>query len=337
MVRFEYPAGKYAVVIKDDFAQNSVYWNIFIKNDARTNKNIVVNYTEIEAINDKGLLFSKDTPINIYKMTEIEKDYYVKAKKLKTVKLSAAQKVFVSLASGPYLFAVSQNKREYGMAKYTGNTTHNKITIKVSDATKVNNEKKYNNNRADNATAMAKRLQGYILLQVESLGQAWYVDPKTRQRFYMKDGATAYEMMRKFGLGITNADLEKIPLGIDDRFEEMDYDADGLPDQMEEALGTDMYYEDSDNDGYMDGEEVLHGYNPLGVGKLLIDQALVQRLKGNIVLQVEALGEAWYIHPVNGRRYYMKDGDSAYQILRFLSLGITNNDLMEIDEGILVE
>lgn len=43
-----------------------------------------------------------------------------------------------------------------------------------------------------------------------------------------------------------------------------DFDRDGLLDKIEVALGTDLYNPDSDNDGYLDGEEVLHGYNPLG-------------------------------------------------------------------------
>ncbi len=54
--------------------------------------------------------------------------------------------------------------------------------------------------------------KGYILLQVQELGEAWYVDPVTFKRYYMKDGATAYEMMRSFGLGITDVDLAKIPI-----------------------------------------------------------------------------------------------------------------------------
>ena len=43
-----------------------------------------------------------------------------------------------------------------------------------------------------------------------------------------------------------------------------DLDRDGLKDSIEVALGTDIYNADSDGDGYLDGEEVIHGYNPLG-------------------------------------------------------------------------
>ncbi|MEK7583792.1 MAG: hypothetical protein AAB490_00980, partial [Patescibacteria group bacterium] len=76
--------------------------------------------------------------------------------------------------------------------------------------------------------------------------------------------------------------------------------------------------------------------NPNGAGKLSTDSALVNRLKGTILLQVQSRGEAWYIHPADGKRYYMKDGDAAYQIMRFLSLGITNTDLRRIAVGAFV-
>ena len=63
-----------------------------------------------------------------------------------------------------------------------------------------------------NASTINKTL-GYILLQVENHGEAWYVDPITEKRYYMKDGPTAYEMMRSFGLGITEADYAKVEAG----------------------------------------------------------------------------------------------------------------------------
>jgi hypothetical protein len=56
-----------------------------------------------------------------------------------------------------------------------------------------------------------QKMGGFIFLQVESHGEAWYVNPKDGKRYYMKDGSTAYDMMRRFGLGITDADLNQIP------------------------------------------------------------------------------------------------------------------------------
>ena len=177
---------------------------------------------------------------------------------------------------------------------------------------------------------MDEKLKGYILLQVEQNGEAWYVHPDEGRRYYMKDGSTAYEMMRRFGLGVTSSDLSKIPVGINNRFEEFDYDGDYVHDKMEEALGTDMYDHDTDNDGYSDGEEIENGYNPKGSGKMDLDLALANKLRGRILLQVESRGEAWYVNPGDNKRYYMKDGDSAYEIIRFLSLGITDENLASI-------
>lgn len=127
----------------------------------------------------------------------------------------------------------------------------------------------------DNIT---ERLSGRILLQVESYGRAWYVEPMSETRFYLQDGNEAYYIMRTKGLGITNKDLAKIPTQI----------------------------------GQVRNAE------------------LVNRLKGRILLQVEERGEAWYINPVDGLRYYMKDGVAAYKLMRTMGLGISNEDLARI-------
>ncbi len=60
---------------------------------------------------------------------------------------------------------------------------------------------------------MIERTRGYILLQVESHGEAWYIDPVSEKRAYMRDGSAAFNIMRGFGLGITNNNLEKLKNG----------------------------------------------------------------------------------------------------------------------------
>ncbi|HEY5141707.1 MAG TPA: Ig-like domain-containing protein, partial [Methylococcales bacterium] len=65
----------------------------------------------------------------------------------------------------------------------------------------------------------------------------------------------------------------------------VDSDGDGVPDDIEKRLGTKPNDKDTDGDGYKDGEELQHGYNPLGDGKkemglspveraIILDQAL---------------------------------------------------------------
>lgn len=58
---------------------------------------------------------------------------------------------------------------------------------------------------------LTQKMYGKILLQVQAHGEAWYVRDADSLRYYMKDGTTAYQMMRNYSQGITDADLAKIP------------------------------------------------------------------------------------------------------------------------------
>jgi len=127
---------------------------------------------------------------------------------------------------------------------------------------------------ASTDSSLVSRLKGYILLQVEQRGEAWYVNPVNSFRYFLKDGETAFNVMRKMGLGISNANLAKLKAQ---------------------------------------------------------DQALVNRLKGRIVLQVEKNGEAYYVNPKTGLLSYLKNGWEAYNVMRNLSLGIKDTDLSRIE------
>ena len=59
-------------------------------------------------------------------------------------------------------------------------------------------------------------------------------------------------------------------------------------------------------------------------------ETLAERLSGRILLQVEQHGEAWYVYPEDGRRYYMGGPSDAYGLMRELGLGITDSDLATI-------
>ncbi len=61
---------------------------------------------------------------------------------------------------------------------------------------------------------------------------------------------------------------------------------------------------------------------------------LAKRLRGEILLQVQQNGEAWYVDPTKCRAIYLKDGSAAYEIMRFLGLGIKNQDLQKIPAGV---
>jgi len=53
------------------------------------------------------------------------------------------------------------------------------------------------------AQDLSNRLSGKILLQVENVGQAWYIDPETKERAFLGRPADAFKIMRELGLGIS--------------------------------------------------------------------------------------------------------------------------------------
>ena len=83
------------------------------------------------------------------------------------------------------------------------------LGISDKDLAKIS---KWTDNQASDA-GLLNRLKGKILLQVEHQGDAWYVSPVNGKRYFMGTPQNAYDLMRSLGLGITNLDLEKIPVG----------------------------------------------------------------------------------------------------------------------------
>lgn len=122
------------------------------------------------------------------------------------------------------------------------------------------------------AESLAQKLSGRILLQVQSSGQAWYVNPADGLRYYLGRPADAFIIMKNLALGISEADFN-----------------------------------------ILDADKNLAG-----------------RLKGRIILRVEAKGEAYYISSTDGRKYYLGRPTDAFNLMRRLALGITNTNLAKI-------
>ncbi len=169
-------------------------------------------------------------------------------------------------------------------------------------------------------------LYGRIVLQVEKNGEAWYIDPQTLDRYFLGRPTDAFALMREHGIGITNANLEKIPVALD-LLSGQDSDGDGLSDNIEKSLGTDYLKSDTDGDAYNDLEELRSGHDPRGDQPLVYSPAFVAANLGRIFLQIESAGEAWYVFPGDSKRYYLGRPDDAFNVMRNLGLGISNKDL----------
>lgn len=177
---------------------------------------------------------------------------------------------------------------------------------------------------------LAAKLNGRILLQVEGSGQAWYVNPADQKRYYLSDPAQGFALIKKFALGISDSDLKKIPLGLL-AYGGPDGDRDGLPDNLEIALGANPALADSDSDGYDDRTEIINHYDPLSSGKLKLDGNLGRALSGKILLQAQGRGELWYVNPADRQKYYLGKGEDLWLLIKKIGLGITNSRLAEIN------
>lgn len=65
--------------------------------------------------------------------------------------------------------------------------------------------------------------------------------------------------------------------------------------------------------------------------------SLSEKLAGRILLSVEENGEAWYLNPLDLRRYYLGRPADAFKVMRELSLGISQKDLALIHKPGLKE
>lgn len=130
-----------------------------------------------------------------------------------------------------------------------------------------------------NASGLADKLSGRILLNTEGNGEAWYIYPENNKRYYLGRPADAFAVMRELGLGISEENFQKIAQA-------------GMP---------------------VPGDTVLS-----------------KRLSGRIILQAEKNGEAWYINPLDLKKYYLGRPEDAFKIMRELSLGINRENLAGI-------
>lgn len=134
--------------------------------------------------------------------------------------------------------------------------------------------------------SMYQKLKGKIILKVESNGEAYYVHPSKQEMYFLSRPVIAFQVMREQGIGITNSDLEKIPVA----------------------------------DNY------CPSYSPGCDNTSAHDYDFTNSQKGKIFLQVEKNGEAWYVNPSDGKRYFLGRPADAYNVMRNLGLGISNGN-----------
>lgn len=129
-----------------------------------------------------------------------------------------------------------------------------------------------------------------------------------------KANSNIYSLIVNLGIGASNEDINGILIA-DANLDGEDSDNDGLSDEIEMAIGTDIDKEDTDGDGYTDKNELLNGYSPLGEGIYGDDLNFANEHKGDILLQVDGANEAWYVGG-NGKRYFLGNPMNAFESMR---------------------
>jgi hypothetical protein len=122
--------------------------------------------------------------------------------------------------------------------------------------------------------SMENKLSGRLLLQVEENGEAWYLNPVDKKRYFLARPADMFNIMKQFGLGASHE--------------------------------------------YITETEIFP-----------------QRLSGRILIDVGDLGKAYYINPVDRKKYYLACPSHAFYLIKKLGLGISNEDIGYLKAGLL--
>lgn len=213
--RLEYPAGVYALAVKDDFNQEQIFWNV--STQAGSNSQRLVMNTTTFSLNDLGGEGLPAQPsIKIYALEGSAAQGYYRGGQIGSLSLGAGRTASRSLAAGSYLAAYAgKNNREFGVAFNATAGVSQNVSLATSESQIISGQQIF---RLGTATPPANNaggsgfpdLRGRILLQVEDKGQAWYVNPVDGKRYFLGRPADAFQMMQRFGLGISNADFFKL-------------------------------------------------------------------------------------------------------------------------------
>jgi len=133
---------------------------------------------------------------------------------------------------------------------------------------------------AVDADTLKSRYAGSIVVEDTGFAkQYWYVEPKSQERYLLKDGVSVSRLLKTFATGIKNNDLNKI------------------------ATST---------------------------ASVNVDYQLTAQMRGQLLLQVEEDGQAWYLNPLDNYRYKIDNGFKGLKTLKNLALEIKPGKLAVI-------
>ncbi|MFA5131371.1 MAG: hypothetical protein WC467_02995 [Patescibacteria group bacterium] len=233
--QFEYPAGNYALVTLDALNRNDIFWNVAI-NGNNTYQKFTTSLINFNLSDPQGKGVNTSPTIILYSLAG-SKGTYVRDKQLTTLKLTN-NSASLALAAGQYLaYYAGAGNQLFGQAFYVKNGSSYTVNVILNSKYLITNTKSFSLSGADSNIAsgtasngsgntnsgstispagsginasLTKRLKGRILLQVQDKGQAWYVNPSDGRRYSLGRPEDAYNLMRRFALGVSNSDFTAI-------------------------------------------------------------------------------------------------------------------------------
>lgn len=220
--KVEYPLGTYALVSLDDYNRSNVFWNVKLTAGGK-DQVFTASLLRFRII-DRSSQIRAEVPVtlNLYALEGVNENYKQGAQ-IGTIKLENGEAA-ISLAAGPYLVTyVGANSGIYGQAFYAKNGSSYEVKLNLDSKSLVDENSSFYLPGAASAlnpgngqavapanSPIVKRLKGRILLQVESQGQAWYVNPEDSRRYFLGRPEDAYQIMRAVSLGISNNDFKAL-------------------------------------------------------------------------------------------------------------------------------
>jgi len=177
--------------------------NKYILSDAVEVKKIFQTKFDEQKVEKDGSIIidsQQEKDLNLY--IENEKEKLTRVDIVLSNKLSGRILLQVEDHGEAWYVNSKTNKRHYMANGQEAYSIMRKLGIGITntDLDKVKGDKN-----------LAKKHSGKIFLQVKDLGQAYYIDFDGNAH-YLKNGAEAYSIMRKLGLGIKNNDIQKIEI-----------------------------------------------------------------------------------------------------------------------------
>jgi len=145
-------------------------------------------------------------------------------------------------------------------------------------------------------------LKGSIIMR-GTAAPAWYVALSKPELIPFLDKAASFRDLQNSASLVEKYVLNYIPVGII-KGGQKDSDADGLPDALELAMGTNPDNFDTDLDAYSDLYEIENGFSPFVPGTVsMTNYEYAGSFTGQILWAKEDKANYWYVSPKDSKRY----------------------------------